>query len=261
MKKLLFLLVIISLITVSNCFASIDCDGVDDSVTCGTTSVFEGDRYATFSIWVKPDSIETSQRIAGAWVTWIDTCPWLLTYANNDELTFGVTDDDLDRFCIRTTTSANVTAGDWQHYVATWTGEDNVIHIYVNGVDQNLTGNCWDVEYINGVGEHDRICSTTSNETEIEFNGVVAIACYWDAVLDQPDVTMLFKADMTDIPSQLKNANFYGCLLFDSVPNGVSADGKTFSFIGGKETRDCTGVDGSNNTGLTGSDKTPLTYP
>lgn len=94
------------------------------------------------------------------------------------------------------------------------------------------------------------------------WDGDIYEVAYWDnAFLSAAEVLLYHNSEMRRMPCQLQSSTLLKYFPMDDVADGVSADAASFRNECGSDEDVGTGVDGGNNTGLTGVAEKTLSYP
>lgn len=227
-------------------------DGVDDFIAGTDIAAMDSLSAYTLSVWVRATAIQTAKCVVCK--DDLTVGPFLQTdTVNSNQLTFALAAASGIK-----TTNANLVSNTWYCVVGTF---DNALgtsktKLYLNGVALGTTN----------FGTPDSITSTGASTASWEIGRLGAVGRYWFGDID--DVRVYNRAVTASeaqsiYESRLKKGGvIFGLIWYSTMsnqPGGDSADGDSvMDIIGGLNG---TGDNGANNTGLTWTDDTVMSYP
>jgi hypothetical protein len=107
--------------------------GPTDRIDMGNITSLNGATAATWSLWVKFNSLSAATR--GLLSKWGVAVATFLITAENSEVQAAITNADASNYNIQKTVGAGITTGTWYHVTATYTANTNLL-VYINGVKQ-----------------------------------------------------------------------------------------------------------------------------
>lgn|SRR3990167_4701507 len=257
MNLLVRIILILSLIC-SPAYAGITFDKVDDLLTCGTTDdIMEENVALTISAWIKP--VSTGLNGGGRIIERLET-------DGNPGVVFHMINTNTLRFLvagstnlIRTASNSSVTLNAWNHVLVTWDGSTTAtgVSIYVNGTVTTYQTTTNGVSLADNSAQTVKIGDTSiANRT---FDGTITEVAVWQVVLTAQEISTLALSRVKRMPLQIQPASLDAYWPLDEEEDGSSADGDTFVNYG-VTSHTCTGIDGTNNTGLTATAEAVLSY-
>lgn len=230
-------------------------DGVDDYITCGDISSLEGLTAFSVGVWEK-------------WLGTVSTTGSSKTLIRKQSggtcwaLVVGVTSPfNRGRLWINIAGSwynsgdgtTDVADGNWHLVVGTWDGSN--IRIYADaGAAENST-----VQSGTMSSDASTVSIGTYLATGEPWNGLMTDIFAYNVGLTQAEIEQIYYARLKGMPLQIRPANLKTYWPLDNVSHAVSGDAAIFpDRVGGWNG---TGIDGANNTGLTGEAETYLSYP
>lgn len=255
----------------SNCFAGIIFDGTDDSLGVGTLGNFGtglDTNYLILSCWFKTTNTTVEQSFTGTLNT--GTSTHFEISLNVDDDGSGVVghnifirrrDEDGATRQGAVEPGSGVCDGAWHSLVAI--ASNTVLDVWLDKVDQSFltqtTGNpdnMANIEFSVMIGARDNR-GTVSRV----FDGELTECAIWSSSTapSQAEVDLLGSM-VKRMPLQIKKSDLIGYWAMDDEEGGSSADGDTFIDLSGNGNTG-TGDNGANNTGLTATAESVLTYP
>ena len=242
--------ILLSLFLISNCWAGIDFDGVDDYVDLINLAETSS---GSFSMWIKPSvNIDSNSQIGLFNNGTVDIESIIVRwYGALGALDFYITDGD---WVTAQTTTTSWTGGVWYYIVGTWNGTN--IKIYINGQlqDSELQGSP-----VTKTGNW-HIGLAGLSTTPLYFPGLIDEVTIWNVALTQTEIDLLYNSKIKGMPLQIRPANLVLYCPIDDQETGTSADGDIVRDLSGNGNNG-TGVDGANNTGLAWVGESVLSYP
>jgi hypothetical protein len=165
---------------------AVDFDGASDYIDLGTSTTLVPNTAFSLSIWALPDDFDNIyQRMISRWTSGAGSPAYsyiLMNGNGNGKIRFYVMQASLvGSGTYIETDDVVMTAGDWHHIVATYSGGDSRMRIYVNGslVDFTIAGNPASVPA--------SISATTGAKLALGMNlgGSGAYHRSWDGALDE----------------------------------------------------------------------------
>lgn len=119
---------------------SLDFDGTNDYVKIpANTSMLTNVPTASFSVWVRPDTVAINQEIVSLSINTVSASSRGAVDLVSNAIDCGGRSTDAELFQ-KVTASAAVTAGAWHHIACTINYAADIVLIYVNGVRQTTSG-------------------------------------------------------------------------------------------------------------------------
>jgi len=243
MKRLLLSLLIV-LLTASSCFAGIDFDGVDDSITANNfLSNYSSD--FTISCWY---FVPTATTAAGQFVSSNTAVAGRWNLVINDTADSGKISFFFNNGTSYIITSPNNTRNGWHNAVITRNG--NLFTLYEDSasvgtpVTQALT-----------MSTSGTLSIGARASTAQQFlKGTLSEIAIWNDNLSTTNISALYNngKPIRGLPLKIAPANLQSYWAINDGAIGTSADGDTVADLSGNG-RNGTGSDGANNTGLTWS--------
>jgi hypothetical protein len=243
-------LVILFLLLASPCWGGVTFDTTDDKITMDDITTLN--ISVTISLWAtnvyNDGESANGKHIASEWSSWgitmnTATTPDIIRCQIAADSGTSVEFDNLDNL-----------GNGWHNYVCTYDG--TTVTTYVDGA---ATGNT-----LSNTGSLTGTGSTTIGayfgSDSFVWNGIVNEFAVWNTALTASEVALLYNSKVKRIPLQIQPTKLQAYLPLDAVSDGASADAVVFKDLTGNG-YDGTGVDGANNTGLTGTAEVNLTYP
>lgn len=253
MKRLLVILLLCGIAR-----AGVNFDAVDDEINCGSDASLDNLVTYTITAWIYPRTLGEGSlgRVYGKETT--NSGPLLImvssyNVANNLILQHNRATVD---GAWRTPTNA-ITLNAWQHVAVTYDGSSTANNpaIYINGTSQTVTTLFTPSgALISDAAASARIGNTADGSCT--FDGFISDVRVYNRVLSANEISGIAS-------SKLKyNSNTTGLIAYwpmDDRADGSSGDAQTFRDRAG--INNGTGADGANNTGLTGTAESVLSYP
>lgn len=257
------------LLTVQPAWAANEHDGTDDCVRLTAESNFGSESGPiTLACWIYPDTITAGDRTSvfskdgGAGFFRFDASNTGGTQCSQCIETF----IDYSTTDLNTDSATNDVPFDtWTHVAFVWDGGTTAgtnTKLYINGVEptysqtQNAVGTRnTDSTAVWGLGGRDATCDNRP------LDGFLTECAMWSSALSAEEVAHLASSRVKQIPLQVSPSTLLAYYPLDEVSTGASGDAVTFKNLQGNTSRDGTGVDGANNTGLTGAGEAILSYP
>lgn len=230
-------------------------DDTDDRLTCGTADILTESGPFTISAWIKVTADATLDELVSKRTSTITVVEFQVQVVERLKLTVSGTTD------LVVTTSINDIDGTWQHVLVHWDGthtDATTVNIYIDGTEAY-----YGTQDNGGGSPGDNSGSTLviggrTNGANCT-NGIIDEVAIWNVELTASEISQLANSRVKRLPLQIQPSNLQAYWLLDECASGVSCDGQTFRDL--KSTNDCTGDDGTNNTGLTGEAEAVLSYP
>lgn len=128
--------------------SSLDFDGTDDYVDLGDLSSTESQSAITWSLWMRPSSLQTLRCLICKFNNGDTQMSWAVenstdSLGGSDDVIVGIPTSTTDGSTFGYTTSNVLSANTWKHIVAVFDGQQsgnaNRLKIYADGVQQTLT--------------------------------------------------------------------------------------------------------------------------
>lgn len=242
----------------SHCFGAVSFDGVDDYLY-GENIISANTNSITMAVWV----YWKDSNNGGVWFYNGDSgangygmATINASCAASNKIGFIVGFRSCDSLNCGTTLSIN----EWVH-VAFVLKSNGYIDKYVNGVFDCQSGGSVSPgtpTIISGLG-YSIGTGTTLNSGDF-IDVAVKEFYFWETELSANEIAILAKSKTVGIGLQIQPSNLKIYLPLNDVADGVSGDGKSFLDLSVNK-NSTMGIDGANNTGLTGLAETVLTYP
>jgi len=261
--NMVFRLLLAFLLFTQTAFATIEFDGAEtggDVLSCGTgNTVTNGNMTISAWIYQTGNGGNSLPRIFQR-DTAASTAQGIALYVNNN----GAIDNALGFLATGTTnlvqeSASNVFANStWTHVLATWTGSTTATnaHIYVNGVEVSSGtptngASLHTVDNNNWIGNRGDVART--------WQGKITDVATWNVVLTSQEILQLAKSRVKRMPLQVQPSALTAYLPLDEEENNTPANADVFRDL--KGVNNCTGDDGTNNTGLVSFAEEVLSYP
>lgn len=240
-------------------FAGVLCDGVDDFISYGDVTTFDGATSLSIYVRLKFDTRAVNDRIIHKWGGDASERAFVLQLDSgaDDELRFAVGNGSGNIY-IRDTTNANLANSTEYRIVATWNTSSGMT-VYVNGSSKSLASILsGSVASIPNVTTVYGLCEEIDDLVD-GIDGNIYEYAVWDVVLTQADVDRL-ESGVMRMFHQVQPSNLLSCSSLGFEPDGDSADGVTY-------TDECdssltaTASDSVNNTGMLGVAEDSYSYP
>ena len=232
-------------------------DTVDDTITCGTQDHLKENSAWSFSCWASTTT--SGGGGAGRFLsksTSATTRVDLYVVGGSGDIAM-----DIGGATTLSRRAGNGTMpfdGTWNNIIYTFTGGSTsaAIKIYKNGIEATYISGADGLTLANTSPGTIRIGN--NNLVNRGFGGKLSEIALWNAVIGTGTIATLANARVRGLPLRLETANLTAYWPLDDITLGTSGDGDTFRDRAGTNTG--TGVDGTNNTGLTGTVGDPLSY-
>jgi len=236
-------------------FAGVNYDGTDDQ--CKITGLMGTPTNITISIWANLEAVAAS----GAELFTIGD--YVILRLDDDFPSLSTKGTFYQGSSTWNSTSAGEThvGTGWHHFLYYVDDTGDSQKIYVDGVEKGASTVTNSIVYT-GQGS-DTFLGMHGNDDTVNynFNGSSTEVAVWSvAITDLSEISLLASSRMKGIPLQVQPSSLILYIPFDSVKDGVSADAVTFKDESGSG-NDAVGIDGANNTGLTGEAELILSYP
>lgn len=220
-------------------FSSVDFDGADDYLDCGTTI---NPTAVTYSVWVKPETLtNTYQSIVDRQNVGATIYTELFVKSNGKIAIYMICSSGSPLY--DGTGATTLTTGNWYHLALVYDATIGLIG-YVNGTQDGTSaakGNINTTAISTYVGKSPSFASR-------EFDGLIDDVRIYNRALSANEIQTLANShNRLTITSGL-----VGYWPLTDYAEGTSADGATIPDRSGNGNT-CTGVDGANNTGLVGA--------
>lgn len=251
------------LISPANNWASVDFDGIDDALNCGSGSSIDQLITPTVSAWIyySDDGADASQVIYNK-----STFLRIFYISDND----GALNNALVfQFQFTSTTAVKyvsvtnaISANTWTHILATYDhtrGNDQRVDLFINGVETTYST----TDEGSGTLDQDDSAGTAnigSRSTSTVFDGQIDEVAIWSVVLTADEITKLAKSKVKGMPLQIRPASLAAYWSLDEQSDGTSGDADSF-FDKTANANTCTGNNGADNLGLTAKAEEVLSYP
>jgi hypothetical protein len=151
-------------------------------------------------------------------------------------------------------------SGTWYDVIWVFSSAADTLRLYINGVEDFYSGDTSGAGDMVAQTTNCFIGATSATAANTMMNGQITEIAFWDVALTVAEVALLSNSKIKGIPLQIRPANLVLYLPMDDQTADTSADGDTVYDKSGNA-RNGTGVDGANNTGLTWSGESVLSYP
>ena len=208
---------------------SLNFDGINDRVEFGDKFKFDHPNAWSFSCWIKPDNIAARRAIYSkstpdanvyGWVFYIDTggFPFLQVRSTGVLSSY--------------TGAASFTAGAWQHFCFTFSGNSNMngIRVYRNAVVDVTPGST----ALTGTLLQAQNAMLGSRNGSFTWSGNIDEVAIWNKALSQTEVSEIYNGgapfDVRTATSAGSLTNFYrmgDSAIFPTVPDQVNFDNGT----------------------------------
>ena len=262
-KKILSLL-FSGLLFCSTAFGGVEFDGADDEINCGNDSSLELHTNFTLSLWVyiQTDNVGFERIMS-------KTSKIAIPGSNDVDYWVQLNDDDTIQVAIRNdaggviflNSSSALSAGQWYHILTT--KDSTEFQIFINGGTADATGitsgTMADIVQRSSTSLY--LAHLSDNGSSFyNFNAIINEVAIWDVVSSQNEVDLLAKAKVKGMPLQIQPSSLVMYLPLDDQPDGTSFDGDTAVDRSGNS-NDGVGDNGGNNSGLTATAESVLSYP
>ena len=199
MKKLLFLLLLIALLSYPKLGQALSFDGSNDVVDFGDNENLEGFAAGSFSAWIKLSKVTQDGAIIsnrsvgtiGSYMVFFDDAG----DSGNDRLSFFIGKDAITTDRIESTFPA--VAGKWYHVVGTTDGSSNFLGIYIDGVLNN--SKTTSINIANATSSASKMIGSTNEASPRNFPGLIDEVRIYNRALSAREVRMLYRG----FPSRL----------------------------------------------------------
>lgn len=244
------------------CFGGVDFDGVDDTVriteaTNLTYSAFTIYARVIFDVVNKQQYLYANQNSANSnldGIIW-----WMNGTSSAGSLTLTANFGD-PTAVFREANGGTINAGTEYVLIGTHDGSGTAtnIHIYKDCAEVSYSVNT------NGSGTHVpstglSVIGGRTFDNNRNFNGKIKEMAVWTTQLSESERAMICNAKTRRVPLQIQPASLDIYYTLDDCADGTSCDGDAFRDETGNTT--AVGNDGANNTGLTATAETVLSYP
>lgn len=257
---------LIVMLLCSTGWATIDSDGTDDALTCGTGASIHDLGPLTFSVWINPDSFGGGSlgRIFETADTEAIGYRMFFLHNSTGQSTIQFQVDHTVSPMITRGGNNTITTGSWLHILITWDGSSvyTNAHIYKNGTEISYDL----VNSTNGVGT----VRSDSGQTfyllnraisgNRSFDGKYSEAAMWSSVLSSQEIAILASSRGKRMPLQIAKSNLKAFWPLDDQSAGTSGNADSFFDLSGNGNT-CTGDDGAGNANLTMFAEEISTYP
>lgn len=253
------LILLLSLLVCSPVYGAVDFDGSDDDLNFGANKILD-DGTATFGCAAKLDVVTTDQTIMGTWQGG-NVTGHILQFDDS-----GSCGTDRYGYFFRESGGSNgynlcggttITAGVWHSVIVTV--NTTSAELFLDGVsDGTSTSNgggdmcnsteCNGTAYIGQSGGESRF-----------FNGEITDCFKYGVVLSDNEIAQIAKSQLKRRVLDVSPANLDMYIPMDDYAAGTSVDGSTFIDMSGNGVT-ATGDDGANNTGMSATSESYLSY-
>lgn len=252
----LILILLLSLCLVSPaCFASVDFDGADDSVQF--SSALLSATPISISCWFNANNVTAGHTIFSLADKDVSNHYFRMAAQGNaggDPLRCDTSGGIGSQGFADTTTGYS--ASTWHHAACVF-ASDNSRSSYIDGgskATESTSGVAVSGEDSTWIGGRAWDLSTQP------MYGQVTECAVWSSALTDAEVLLLASSRVKRLPLQIQPENLVMYLPMDDEADGTSTDTDTFTDMSGNG-NNATGVDGTNNTGLTAKAEQVLSYP
>lgn len=246
-KFLLSLVLIFSLLP--SAFAAIDFDDADDCLTIASSPTL-----SSISIYIrfKVDSTDVflvTRDTSGSSIT-----DWWWAVESNGNLQFAGRPNGQGFGSLIQSGGSFISTGTEYSAVVTYTSGSQVLYVNGSQVNTNSAGGALESDMTLAIG-----CRIVGGTPGAVMDGIIREVAIWNTPISAVDAIALTNSKTRLNPLQISTGNLISYYAMDDGPEGTSADGDTILDLAGYDDN-ATGADGSNNTGLTWTAETVVSY-
>lgn len=262
-------------LAVNPCFAGCDFDGVDDFASTAANNFLDSYNTGSVAFWVKFDSItDTNQYCMGSYSQATAEVSYQFNISDTGFVKLAwKCDYPGGNWAEILSSETDLTGNTGTHLIVFSADGTNQVKLYLDGSEETASyadGSCganadsmdWFSDQ-NGIGSFNHKFTLGMWKIDADynpFNGVIMEATIWSVGLTAAEVAHLYNAKIKGFGmNQIQPASVVEHWSIDEQEAGTSADGDTIR--GYKAGNSATGDNGSNNTGLSWTGESILSYP
>lgn len=232
---------------INNCWAGINFDGTDDCVMIADSDSLDSTDDWTVSCWCYPHAWNN----AYGPLCYKDGNWGIRRYNSTSNLQGMWWNGTVIRHGVITLPPVNTSTN-----VILTISNNDISNIYYNGIAQNPVIQTWLSEARNLT--HSFVIGQEPIANE-KYDGEITEVAVWNCTLGLADIALLSSSKIKGMPLQIQPANLKGYWPMNDVSSDMSADEDTVRDLSGNSNNG-TGIDGANNTGLTWTGESILSY-
>lgn len=251
--------ILISLLLVNPCWATVDLNGDADYITVTDSASVSPTGNMSIACWVNFDSTASRQDFVQKWYVKASAPAEI---KQSYLLTLGVTATKIQFFVSNdgtsgkgTTASAAINTGQWYHVVGVYDGTN--IHLYINGAEVTPA-----VAHNTGIYDGNRPLEfgrgVDGGVSSYHLNGKITEVMIYNIALTASEITQLYNACIKSLPLQIQSSNIGGYWGLDDHPIQTGINNLVFKDLSGNGNSG-TGVDADGDSLIIG--ESVLSYP